>query len=665
MMSAVDLERGAEDETSAGSRSDPRFGWAPSVRATPLGVGWDAEPLVLDWFGQGRPDLLVTAGGGPAGRSAWLFRPVEGSTEFPPVYDGGRPVEALDGLRCVCAIPNGAASRFDLVALDQNGLVRLPNEGDAERPSFGRREALGVPADLGLGPCRVVQMVAVDWDGDGLNDLLAGVDDLTDYWPDEGPVPPEQRVGFNQRGGHPGYDRNGLWRGRAPRGRLIWLRNVGRDGAPAFELQPEIGAGSAMLDLAPHPAALAVAWGGAGSLELMVTDLQGTVRVLRNFGGQRPPVLMEPRTLQCGHGPLLLPDDRIAVVEADLDGDRRSELVYGTSDGRVFAVHSGPSRNDARTPAPLLHEGQRLRLGGRAVLAVADLDADGDLDLVYGDATGRLHSIEDLGTGAEHRYAAPVPIEAGGAPFRVDPGPDGMLEGPAAPRLGYACPAIADWTGNGRPDLIVGGAGGEILLLRNDGAPNSPRFGAPVALRCEGAPLIGPPRVRPAVADWTGRGEPDLLALDLQGFLCLFPRTGKLDVGRPIPLVDRLGRFLRLDGGFGRAGRCAIWAGPWSGSGQTDLLVGLPRGNHHVIPALTGTPLQDADDLPTVLLLEHCGQGVVIPRPLRYQDGRPVVFGTDGCSPCGVDASGRGVLDLLVGSDDGRLDFIARDDLRW
>ena len=661
-MATVDVDAKAEGEAEEVAPAVlPSLGWDESVALRPIGLGWDSEPVVLDWDGQGAASLLVVANGG---RSARVYRPAPGG-DFPRPYDAGTPVEGLEGLRCLCALPNGSGSRFDLVGLDDDGLVLLRNQGAPDRPSFGLREPLGVPADLGLEGSRIAQLAAVDWDGDGRVDLLVGLDDLEGYWPDAGTLPPEQQVGFNQKGGHPGYDRGGLWRGRAPEGRIRWLKNLGEPGRPRFEVQPELTPDAGRLDLDLHPAPLAVSWYGGDNLELLVADRRGLVKIHRNFGGQRPPVLMEPRTLKSAGDLLLLPEDRTTLIAADLDGDRRSELICGSSDGRVFAIRA-TSRDAGSTPAELLQEAGPLWLGGHSVVAPGDLDGDGGLDLVFGDGPGHLAWAKDLGRGSEHRYALPTPIEAGGVRFRLDPGPDGRLAGPVAPRLGHACPTLADWTGNGRLDLLVAGAGGEVLFLRNDGAANQPRFGPPAALRCEGAPLILPPRVRPAVADWQGDGGRDLLALDLQGFLCVYPALDEKTVGVPIPLVDRLGRVIRLDGGFGLGGRCMLWAGPWTAPERVDLLVGLPaQAARFVLPALTGRAVPEHGEWSTVLLLENQGRLGLVPRPISTADGKPLIVGVAGCSPSGVAGLEESGLDLLVGSDDGHVHYFRRDQLRW
>lgn len=69
-MASADLDTRTENDPTSNGERRTRIAWDSSVRATPLGHGWNAEPLVVDWFEPGHPDLLVTAGGGARERTA-------------------------------------------------------------------------------------------------------------------------------------------------------------------------------------------------------------------------------------------------------------------------------------------------------------------------------------------------------------------------------------------------------------------------------------------------------------------------------------------------------------------------------------------------------------------------------------------------------------------
>jgi hypothetical protein len=145
--------------------------------------------------------------------------------------------------------------------------------------------------------------------------------------------------------------------------------------------------------------------------------------------------------------------------------------------------------------------------------AFVDWDADGDLDVLIGAFDGTLWRRENSGTRKEPRYAKEaLRVDLGSEPLRVHC---------------HACPAIADWDGDGRWDLILGSGDGSVVLHRNAGEANVPRFGAAVELVAAKsktkfasyylAPDETPPmgaRAQIAVTDFDRDGKLDLLVGD-------------------------------------------------------------------------------------------------------------------------------------------------------
>ncbi len=142
-----------------------------------------------------------------------------------------------------------------------------------------------------------------------------------------------------------------------------------------------------------------------------------------------------------------------SVVSAgDWDGDGDIDLIVGDINGKVHLVRNEgtPKAYAFAKEEALVAGGRTIRVIGRAGPCVADWDGDGDLDLLVGTEDGSVSLYRNIGTKADPKLALPVqlvgPSENGG--------PD---RAPKEPRRGYRSKiCVADWNGDGKPDLLVG-----------------------------------------------------------------------------------------------------------------------------------------------------------------------------------------------------------------
>ena len=191
-------------------------------------------------------------------------------------------------------------------------------------------------------------------------------------------------------------------------------------------------------------------------------------------------------------------DFHYAPTLADLDADGDLDLLVGTwNEGVLLYRNDGTAESPrfVRVEEPLVE----LTRGSHASPAFADLDGDGDLDLVAGESSGEINVWRNDGTAAAPSFSLVT---------------DTLMAIDVGRR---SAPALADLNGDGRADLVVGSESGETRVLWGTGELD--RFE-------DAGTIVLPGIAAPAFADLDGDGDLDLLAGEIAGGLRWYENAG-------------------------------------------------------------------------------------------------------------------------------------------
>ena len=208
---------------------------------------------------------------------------------------------------------------------------------------------------------------------------------------------------------------------------------------------------------------------GDGDLDLFVGEHGSTLNYYENTGTANSPAFSEDAANPFG---LQQPDGDSSVTFADMDGDGDFDAFIGSDNGSVYYQENIGTANAPMFDSPVANPAGLTAMSQESAPVLADIDGDGDADMVIGDIDGGVRVFENVSTTDFDQQNTGNDTIFGGA------GNDTIIGGDGNDTLygGDGTDLFVYMMGDGN-DQIDGGAGGNwtdsIEIHASDGSSST------------------------------------------------------------------------------------------------------------------------------------------------------------------------------------------------
>lgn len=237
----------------------------------------------------------------------------------------------------------------------------------------------------------------------------------------------------------------------------------------------------------------------------------------------------------------------------DWNDDGKKDIIAGSKSGRVYVYLNTGTNKEPAFNKPIEIHGVATDIHGVEIMRysdsyIVDWNNDGKKDLILGAKSGEISVFINKGTNQQPIFGAEIKLNSGD----LDVG-------------SFSSPAMVDWNGDGKKDLVIGNQIGELLVFLNVGEDFTPDFssnGMKIPIKVAGS-------ATPFIVDWNNDGKFDVVCGSEDGKIYIFINEGD----SKNPKFDKTNTLEVNNKELKLPSPTSVIAVDWDEDGKTDLLV--------------------------------------------------------------------------------------------